>query len=83
MGTITIRGANEELSRALKQESLVRDESVNKLVLNALCERFLHPASTRIFTDLDHLAGTWTEEDYAAFRAATADLDCIQSGDWT
>lgn len=39
-------------------------------------------ARTQRFHDLDALAGTWSAEDEAAFRAAIADFDQIDPALW-
>ncbi len=82
MATITIRTTDTSLNEVLKRESLSRGESINKLILEALQEKFMPASSRRRFTDLDHLAGTWTEEEYLEFTRAVADLQTVSPEDW-
>jgi hypothetical protein len=70
---LTVRGVDARLERALRAEAKRRGLSVNRTVLGLLHERTgLAAASggsapaTR-FSDLDHLAGTWSAEEADAF----------------
>ncbi|MBU0956267.1 MAG: antitoxin [Spirochaetes bacterium] len=82
MSTLTIRTSDENLAKALKRASIERKESVNQLVLETLAERFIGPAKRRKYTDLDHLAGTWSAEEYDQFTKAISSLEAIHPGDW-
>ncbi len=82
MSTITIRSPDDTLADALRRESQASGESINKLVLEALREKFLQARARRRYSDLDRLAGTWSEEDAAAFSAALADFERVDAGDW-
>ena len=67
MTQLTVRGIDPHLHDALKREAQRQGQSVNRYVLDLLREA-LEPAN-REYDDLDHLAGTWTEEEAAAFNA--------------
>jgi len=82
MCTLTIRGCDDELMDAIRNESRDRSESINKLVLAALEERYGSGKKARRYTDLDALAGTWSVEDAAAFDKALADTRTVNPEDW-
>lgn len=82
METITLRIPDAELKEILKKESRRTGESLNKLVVDALKEKFQGPKHQRSFDDLDHLAGTWTLEELGQFTAALADLQTVNPEDW-
>lgn len=67
MTQLTVRDVDERLGEALKQEAEARGLSVNRLVLQLLRESVGLSGRKRplVFTDLDHLAGTWSAADAA------------------
>lgn len=71
MTQITIRSVAPELRRALKQEAARRGVSMNRLVLEILGDALglsgYSQNSETIFPDLDHLAGTWTQQELDEF----------------
>lgn len=70
MTQLTVRGIDPHLHDALKREAQRQGQSVNKYVLDLLREALglnASPAHSE-YDDLDHLAGTWTEEEAAAFN---------------
>ena len=70
---LTVRGVDARLERALRAEARRRGLSVNRTVLGLLQERTgLAAATVRTapatrFSDLDHLAGTWSAEEADVF----------------
>lgn len=72
---LTVRNVDESLSDALKREAKKRGQSVNKLVVDIL-QLSLGLKSTSVkpmaYTDLDHLAATWQDEETDRFNA------CVQ-----
>jgi hypothetical protein len=82
MCTLTIRGCEDELMDAIRLESRSRPESINKLVLEALEEKYGSGKKARRYSDLDSLAGTWTDGDAHAFAEAVADSRRIDPEDW-
>jgi len=73
MCTLTIRGCDDSLMDAIRRESSNRDESINKLVLEAIEARYGMGKKTRRHSELDALAGTWSEENAAEFDTTLSD----------
>ena len=82
---LTVRGVDSQLERTLRAEARRRGLSVNRTVLGLLAEvtglagdaRAAAESSGR-WTDLDHLAGTWSADEADAFDrqlGATRALD--------
>jgi hypothetical protein len=67
MKQLTVRGVNDDLHNALKEEADRRGTSMNRVVLSLLKEAMgVSNGNGRyqsIFNDLDHLAGTWSAEE--------------------
>ena len=65
MKAITIRGIDEETSSRLKQIAKRENKSVNKLVLEMIEQRTgMKKKRKRIYQDLDHLFGRWTDKEF-------------------
>ena len=81
MKQLAVHGVDEYLSNVLKREAEVRGLSVNKLVLQLLRESVeLSPRSRPvIYTDLDYLAGTWSDEEAAVFEHRLAQQRALDS----
>jgi hypothetical protein len=83
MANLTLRGCDEELTRALKTASKRRGVSVNRLILETLGEVLIGDKNARRrHDDLDHLAGTWSEEEAAAFERSTAGFEELDAALW-
>lgn len=83
MKNLTLRGCDEDLALALKKAGAQRGLSVNRLILETLREKLLDEDKPRHrHDDLDHLAGTWTEEEAAAFEVSTAGFEEIDDSLW-
>ena len=83
MTNLTLRGCDEELARALKTASRRRGLSVNRLILETLREKLFGENKVHKRHDnLDHLAGTWSEEEAAAFEKATAGFEELDDSLW-
>jgi hypothetical protein len=82
MGTLTIRGCGDDLSKTIHAESAKRGISINRLVLDSLCATFLGGKGKRRYDDLSHLAGTWSEKEAAAFDRAVADFETVDPDEW-
>lgn len=84
MFAITARNIPPRLMAAIRQRADASGLSLNKTVLRMLEEaagqrkrvRELHP-------DLDHLAGSWSEEEAAAFETALNEHRRVDSEHWT
>ena len=81
MSTITIRCPDDNLVELLRRESRKRGESINKIVIETL-ENSFGVSSRRRFSDLDHLAGTWSDAELDEFNKAVAALERIDPEDW-
>ena len=70
---LTIRGVEEELHRALRNQAASHGLSVNRYVITLLKESVGLSYSTNQrdleFDDLDHLAGTWEKDEFEAFKS--------------
>ncbi len=84
MGTITLRGVDEQIAGALKARAGKEDASVNTVMLRILKESLgLEKKKRSVFyDDLDHLAGTWSEEDAAEFERASAVFEAVDTDFW-
>jgi hypothetical protein len=82
MSTVTIRGCDDALLEAIRRESQLRSESINKLALEALEARYGTGKKSRRHTDLDALAGTWGEDDARDVNDALTGLRAVNSEDW-
>jgi hypothetical protein len=81
MSTITIRCPDDRLVNLLRRESRKRGESINKIVIETL-ENSFGGSNRRRFSDLDHLAGTWSDAGLEEFNKAVAPLVRIDPDDW-
>lgn len=89
MKQTTVRGIDTALARRLREEARRRGLSVNRTVLLLLRQATglaapldTTPSGTERFTDLDHLAGTWTERDADEFDRAVEGLRRVEEGMW-
>jgi len=83
MKNLTLRGCDEDLALALKKTSAQRGMSINRLILETLREKILDEGKSRHrHDDLDHLAGTWTAEEAAAFERSIAGFEEIDNSLW-
>lgn len=85
MKQLTIRGIDSRLDHFLKQEAERRGQSVNRYVLSLLrAATGADPSSQSAMghDDLDHLAGTWTEEEFAEFEQLLAAQGNIDEDLW-
>ena len=67
MKTITVRGIDDDLANKLKDTSSKEGKSVNQVVLDTLREQLGTKKKKRFaaqYHDLDHLFGTWSEEEF-------------------
>ncbi len=67
MGSLSIRGVDERLATLLKEMAVVANKSVNQFVLEMLRKHVGLDKSKRYtaqYDDLDHLFGSWTEDEF-------------------
>jgi len=84
MNAITLRNIPAELQEAIRQQAKAEGQSFNKTVLRML-EEYLglrRRPGPMLHHDLDHLAGTWSEEEASAFAASLAEQRRIDPGLW-
>lgn len=84
MATITLRGVDEALSGALKEKARREGSSVNNVMLKMLRESLGMAKKKRsvVYDDLDHLAGTWSEDDVTEFHSATSVFEKVDEELW-
>jgi hypothetical protein len=84
MKSITIHGVDEQLAALLKQEAEKVGTSMNRTVKRLLEEALgLKPRSAgRNREVFKEFLGVWSQDDLAAFNAATADFETIDESDW-
>lgn len=70
MKQLTVRGVDEKLHQTLQKKANQQGVSMNRYVLYLIKESVGLATSSlpaQEFDDLDDLAGTWTEAEYAEF----------------
>lgn len=84
MKTISLRIPDDDLARRLEQESRRTGTSINRLIVQAIRSFLGLPSrgTARMHHDLDHLAGTWSEEDAREFAQAAKDFETIDTELW-
>ena len=84
MTTMTLRGIDETISGALKARAQQEASSVNAVMLKILKEALGLEKKKRTaeYHDLDHLAGTWSQQDAKAFEQATAVFESVDESLW-
>ncbi len=67
MGSMSIRGVDEQLSTLLKQQAAMAGKSLNQLVLEILKKNVGLEKKKRFtneYHDLDYLFGSWSEDEF-------------------
>ncbi|MEK6620979.1 MAG: antitoxin [Planctomycetota bacterium] len=84
MATMTIRGIDDEVAKLLKDRAKSEEMSVNGIILKMVKESLGIEKKKRIkiYHDLDHLAGTWSEKDAKEFQERVADMEKIDEELW-
>ncbi len=69
---MTLRNLPPALAREIRRRAEENDVSLARAVISLLEERLglSRPASPQTYHDLDELAGSWTDEEAAAFDEA-------------
>ncbi len=85
MANLSVQGLDPQLSERLKAEAERRGVSVNALVMEFV-KAGLGFSGARprrpVYTDLDHLAGTWTAQQAEEFLRAQAAFEQIDEEIW-
>lgn len=84
MATMTVRGIDDEVAKLLKDQANSEGISVNALMLKMVKESLGIEKKRRrkIYHDLDHLAGTWSEKDLKEFQKNVEDLEKVDKEIW-
>ncbi len=84
MKTLSLRNIDAEMADALKKRAKREGRSINTTVLNLLREAvgLTKKKRTKVYHDLDNLAGTWSEEDKQLFKKTTKYFDRIDEEIW-
>ena len=84
MKQLTVREIEDGLHKALKREAKRKGVSINSYVLSLLKDTigFIDSNSQQkqVFSDLDHLAGTWSREEADEFDSALKEQRQIDGG---
>ena len=86
MNQLTVRGFDDELAEHIRRLSKREGISLNQAALKLLRKGAGLSDPTRradtVGPSLDHLIGTWTDEEAAAMDQALEDLEVINEADW-
>ena len=84
MATMSIRGLDDQVLAQLKRRATQEGSSLNHLVLRLLqgSDKPAQPQIIETYDDLDVLAGTWSEEEGAAFARHTAAFSELDPAQW-
>ena len=86
MNQLTVRGFDDELAEHIRRLSKREGISLNQAALKLLRKGagLSDPArkADTVGTSLDHLIGTWTDEQAAEMDRALDDLEFIDEADW-
>lgn len=82
---MTLRGIDEKTSEALKEKARREGTGVNAVTLRLLRESLgLEKRKRNVrYSDLDHLAGTWSAEEEADFERNTAAFEKVDEDMWS
>lgn len=86
MTTLSIRGLDDKTAKTLRDHARRRGKSVNSQVVE-LIRKGLGLAGDAamgraVHTDLDHLAGTWSEKDAKEFARCTEAFEAVDEELW-
>ncbi len=84
MNAITLRNIPQDIQQAIRNRANDEGLSLNKTVLRMLEEALgLNPESKEVHhRDLDHLAGTWSQEEADEFDVALAEQRQLAPEPW-
>ena len=87
MKQLTIRGFDTELEKSIRELAEKEETSLNKAVLKLLRQGAglskTNESFARIGSSLDHLAGTWSEEEARVLEEVTRDFERIDPDLWS
>ncbi|MXV88851.1 MAG: hypothetical protein F4117_09570 [Acidimicrobiales bacterium] len=86
MKQLTVRGFEDELSKAIRRFAQREDVSLNQAALQLLREgaglSTTAGADDTVGSSLDHLIGSWSQEEYLEVAAVLKELDVIDEEAW-
>lgn len=85
MGSLSIRGVDDELARLLKKEAASAEKSVNQYVLETLRKEVglvKRKRFTRQYHDLDDLFGRWSDEEFHQIQGKIDSESTIDEEIW-
>lgn len=84
MAIMTIRGLDDLTIKALKEKAKQEGTSVNATLVKLLREELglKKKKRTVVYNDLDHLAGTWSDNDYKEFQNRIEDFEKVDEAMW-
>jgi hypothetical protein len=87
MTQLTIRGIDEKLHKSLKEAAARQDVSMNRYLVRVLNEavgiyQVKSSQQTQEYDDLDHLAGSWREDEADEFDRLLAEQRSIDESLW-
>lgn len=84
MSTLTLRGIDERIADTLKERAKKEKSSVNALMLRIIKESLgLEKKKRRtLHDDLNHLAGTWSEQEATEFAQTITHFESVDENLW-
>jgi hypothetical protein len=82
MRNYTLRGIDPALDHEIRELARRRSTSINATILDLLRKALGLGGKRPPYSDLDRLAGGWTEEDLKEFRKSTAPFEQIERELW-
>jgi hypothetical protein len=84
MKAMTIRGIDEPTLKAIKERAKKEGTSINTALVKIIQEEvgLKKKARLRTYTDLDHLAGTWSEREFKTFEKRMEDFERVDENMW-
>lgn len=80
-----LRNVTPDVMSSLKREATKQKTSINSLILQIIEQSLgiAHSTKKIVFHDLDHLAGTWSEEDSKIFDGNIKSFENIDKELWS
>jgi hypothetical protein len=85
MKTIVVHGIDDALDEKLREKSREMGVSINQFVIDALKERLglkKEKKFTAVHSDLDHLFGRWSEEEFKRIQGKSDSARVIDKELW-
>lgn len=82
MASLTINGLEDRVLERLREQARQRNLSLDALVRQILARSVGLEPEPPAYSDLNHLAGSWTAKDAAEFLESTRPFREIDEGHW-